>query len=247
MFLHVLISASLLSADPQSALPEPKREVYGASLFPKRIQVLLNGLAAPLPLERPIESLLKEVIEYLEDVSSPPEAAKDPSKRIRILIDHPAFQKRKDDTNYKIEEEMVRLPKLVGSTLESALLLLCEQLDATFVVRKEHIEITTWEKALGRNRNLLEQQLLVYWGAKKVPLEELVEQLSDHYQVSVVISPQSGEKARTLISAKLMNVPFESAIETIAEMASLKAIRKDKVIYITPVVETPKTTELKSK
>jgi tetratricopeptide (TPR) repeat protein len=126
-------------------------DLGGEVLSPKlqtRFNFLREVLNTSLPLERSIESPLREVIEYLEDVSSPPEAAKDPVKKVKILIDDPAFRTLKNDPNYRADEEMVRLPKLNGASLGTALRLLTGQLNGTYIVRADYIEITTAEAAL---------------------------------------------------------------------------------------------------
>jgi hypothetical protein len=233
MFLHILITASFMGADPQSGQLETKREANGASLFPERTGFLVKSLRTPLPLERSIESPLREVIEYLEDVSSPPEAAKDPGKKVKIIIDDEAFRTLKNDPAYRADEEAVRIPKLNGVSLETALRMLGSQIHGTYLVRNDYIEITTWEKVLGRPRKENEYPQLICWAAKKVPLEELVEQLGDRYQVSIVIAPQTAERGQTPITAKFLNVPLEDVIDTLAEMSSLKVVRKQRLFYIT--------------
>ncbi len=127
------------TTDFQGDLPEAQE---------RRMNNLRQALNRPIVLEKEISGSLKEIVDILEEVSTPPEAKKDSSLAVKILINSAKLQAAKGDATAKIEDEQVRLPKLTGASLSTALRLLTEQLNATYIVRRDFIEITSAEAAL---------------------------------------------------------------------------------------------------
>lgn len=110
---------------------------------------LRSSLNFALPLDRPLpDTALKDVLDFLQDVATPPEAARDPSKRIFIVVDDAAFKRFKADPAYKVEDEKINLPKLNGASLSTALRLVTSQINGTYQIREDYIEITTAEAAI---------------------------------------------------------------------------------------------------
>jgi hypothetical protein len=185
-------------------------------------------------MDRAIEGVpLKEVIDYLEDVASPPESKNDPSLRVKIIANDSAFSAVKGE-KFRVEDELVRLPRLTGAPLEIALRKLCEQLGCTYAIRKDYIELTTFESVVGRPLRKGESPQLVYeYEWVKMPVAALLDILAERHQRTVLITPQLGDRAQTPVTAKLLNVPFDTAVELVAEMAGLKAVRKDNALFVT--------------
>ena len=105
-----------------------------------------------------------------------------------------------------------------------------------FLVRKEHIEITTAaavraEFGTPANRPLLP---LVWESFENVPLATALQTLGDDSNFNVVIDPQLAGKLKTPVTATLKNVPLDTAVRLLAGMGSLRAVRVDNVFYITP-------------
>jgi hypothetical protein len=230
-----LVSLALLVG----GAPAPKAEPAGsqpaeyAVLQLKRTEFLVTSLQTPLPINKAIEGTpLKEVIDYLEDVSSPLASKEDLSLRVRIVPDDSAFKAARGE-NFRIEDELVRLPKSPGMSLETGLTKLCDQLGGTFVIRGFNIEITTFEKVLGRQRNVGESAALVQHLANKEPLADLLDHLATRYGRTVIVAPQAGEKAQIPVTLKLLNIPFDLAVLMVAETADLKVIRKDGAFLVT--------------
>jgi hypothetical protein len=49
----------------------------------------------------------------------------------------------------------------------------------------------------------------------------------------VLVDPRPAEKIKTGVTAKLKNVPLDSAVQLLADMADLKAVLQDNVLYVT--------------
>jgi hypothetical protein len=234
MFTQIVALALLAGGAPApKAEPAASQPAEYAVRQQKRTEFLVNSLQAALPIDRAIDGVpLKEVIDYLEDVSSPPASKEDPSLRVKIIPDDSAFKAARGE-NFRIEDELVRLPKSTGMSLETALTKLGDQLGGTFVIRGFNIEITTFEKVLGRQRNVGESAALVQHIANKEPLADLLDHLGTRYGRTVIVAPQVGEKAQIPVTLKLLNVPFDLAVLMVAETADLKVVRKDGALLVT--------------
>jgi len=232
MFTQLVGLALLIGGAPA---PEPagSQPTNAAFRQQKRTEFLISALQAPLPMDRAIDGVpLKEVIDYLEDVASPIESKNDPSLRVRIIPDDAAFKAARGE-NFRIEDELVKLPRMTGSPLERALEKICDQVGGTFVMRGYNIEITTFEKVLGRQRNVGESAALVQHIANKEPLADLLDHLATRYGRTVVVAPQVAEKAQTPVTLKLLNIPFDLAVLMVAETADLKVVHKDGALLVT--------------
>jgi type II secretory pathway component HofQ len=74
---------------------------------------------------------------------------------------------------------------------------------------------------------------LVIASFKKVPLEEALEKLARTHDVNIVLDVRAGEAARAPVSADLTNVPLDTAVWLLADMAGLKSLRRENVVYVT--------------
>ncbi len=115
---------------------------------------------------------------------------------------------------------------------------------ATFLVRPDRIEITTEDAvraelrlpAAKRNaEGVTTERLppLTSEDFRKVPLDRALEVLAEATETNIVLDPRIEEKASVLITARLLNVPVETAIELLVEMAGLAVVRRDNVYYVT--------------
>jgi hypothetical protein len=60
-----------------------------------------------------------------------------------------------------------------------------------------------------------------------------VKQLAAGTGANVVLDPRLGEKAKTPVTLKLEDVPLESAVRLLAEVADLRAVRMSNVLFVT--------------
>ena len=106
---------------------------------------------------------------------------------------------------------------------------------ATYLVRGDHIEITTgtfqaqeiWGKYTGPHLPLVNASL------EKCPLADAAAELAEQTDFNVLVDNRAAEQARTPVSARLLNTPLDSALRLLADMADLRAVHLDNVLYVT--------------
>jgi hypothetical protein len=106
---------------------------------------------------------------------------------------------------------------------------------ATWMVRDDHIEITTgqfqveevWGTYNGPRLPLVQVIL------DKVPLEAALRDLSEQAGFNVLLDGRAAEQGQTPVSARLLNTPLDTAARLLADMADLQAVHLDNVLYVT--------------
>jgi hypothetical protein len=136
------------------------------------------------------------------------------------------------------------LPKMDKVPLETVLRRVLSWVPSTsgttFTIRRGEIEITT-EHA----------QRLEFWGEnyrgpffplvqvafERRSLEDALKELADSADLTadfnIVLDARAAEKAKTPVTARLINVPLDTAVRLLADMADLKPFLVDNVIYVT--------------
>jgi hypothetical protein len=107
---------------------------------------------------------------------------------------------------------------------------------ATYVVRKDVIEITTRQAFRAefypnRDNGLLPP--LVYADFNERPLDEALQELARSAGVSILVDKQIAKTAKTPVTAELFNVPLDTAVRLLANMVALKSVQVDNVLYVT--------------
>lgn len=105
----------------------------------------------------------------------------------------------------------------------------------TFLIRRDHIEITTElmvraELGIPEERPLLP---LVWDSFEDTPLVQILPRLAETSGCNVIADPKAKEKLQTKITASINNVPIDTAVRLLANMADLSMVKLDNVFYIT--------------
>lgn len=107
---------------------------------------------------------------------------------------------------------------------------------ATYLVRDDHIEITTKafaaKEVYGAENNGILPHQLVSGTFTKEPFSSALEKLSARGQCSIILDPKIDMKEKK-ITATFLNVPRETAILLVADMAGLVSIPRHNTFYIT--------------
>jgi hypothetical protein len=192
----------------------------------KEVRQRLNN---PVSLEKGIEANtpFKDAIEFLSDRYDLP-----------IYIDQTAFKKKyetKPKEPFNPDDQPVRLPRMVGAKLHTVLRLLSEQLGGTYLVRSGHVEITIIERTRPSYWTENKRELAPTVNAEfdKRPLEDALADLADQSGISIVLDTKAAEKAKTALTATFNNVPVDTAVRLLADMADLKMVALDSALYVT--------------
>ncbi len=126
--------------------------------------------------------------------------------------------------------------------------------ELTYVLRRDGIEITTTDFKVREFYNQEERPLdpgpggvpegrvdlnnnfhylpLVQAEFDKRPLEEAFKELADAAAWNVILDARAAEKAKP-VTASLINVPLDTAVELLANMSGLTVVPRDKALYVT--------------
>ena len=140
-----------------------------------------------------------------------------------------------------VRDRTVRFPLGKGLGLRTVLNTVLAQVNGTFLVRKDHIEflpIALAGKLLavgvddGDGPPRL-AQMIVSAIVKEKPLNEVVADIAEEFDLNVVVAPQAGDSRMAFVSVRLLNVPADKALDVIATAADLRVVRKGNVFFIT--------------
>jgi len=121
----------------------------------------------------------------------------------------------------------------LGTVLKKVLLRVSPS--TTYIIRDDVIEITTMKairKEFFPDRPTGPLPPLVTANFDKVPLESAFKELS-RLNHSIVLDGRAAKEAQTPVTADLTNVPQDTAVRMLADMAGLKMVPLDNVLYVT--------------
>jgi len=188
-----------------------------------RLQETLNKLVS---LDKGIDrkTPLRDAMEFLSD-----------RYNVTILIDNAAFKLESIDN---VEDLPVHLPRISNVRLQTVLQLLSNQVNGSYLVKPDGIEITTRGRARPEdwisNRNL---PPLVTLNCEHQLLEPTLKKLEFMTGISVVLDARVALKLRQEgqidINVMLNNVPLDTAVRLLADMSDLGVVAIDSVLYVT--------------
>jgi RNA polymerase sigma factor (sigma-70 family) len=215
---------------PAGAKPELTRATASFEPFPDNAAQICGALQQPVNIERSVEgSSLKDVLDFLSE-----------KFHVTFIVNAQAFERAGVGGGRIVADTPVNLSKMRGVTLATALRYLLDQLQGTYLIRKDHIEITTgdWKaiEAFG-SRALDDFQLampMINAVFRDVPLDLALANLAEQSGKNVVLDPQVEEKQKkSPISARLLNTPVDAAVLVAADMAGLRPVTIGNVFYVT--------------
>ncbi len=219
------------------------------------ILLFLSSLGVGLMLGPPLRAETRPEIQIDEKLRQPFNFAgfEDPQTTLEEVVDQ--LQKR-HDVNILVNEEAFKADKCedalktkiaqpnpvptkfntnLNTVLKMVLARVPAQSGATFLIRRGEIEITTkaaLRKELGRKPDEPIPPL-VYVQFNNQTLGDALQQLSEQASTTLVLDPRAGDKTKAVVSATFLRVPVDSAIRVLADMADLKPVQLDNMIYLT--------------
>jgi hypothetical protein len=224
-----ILIALLLGAN---AVPAPTPSEERAEI---RLRFLASSLDTPVTIKEKENTLGLLLTDLADQVSD----GRDAKKKVTISVQLPEFAQDAGG-RFELEVYQVRFATpLQDIPLRDALALICEQLPGVggFVVRKGYIEIVSCDRLrkelnhpYGLNHEFSRLVVRMY---ENVTVETALKHLGEKYNRTIALSGLAAKQLNATISARLINVPFETAVETLADMVDLKVVRKKNVLMVT--------------
>jgi hypothetical protein len=142
----------------------------------------------------------------------------------------------------KEKKPVLAATSLRGIRLHQFLNMVLESMNATYIVKGNVVEIVSVAHAekLFKAATVddvegirMLKEPLVCAIVKQKPLTEAIEQLARRYDLSITINPLAIESASIAITARILNLPADKAIETLALQCDLRVVRKGNAFVIT--------------
>ena len=127
------------------------------------------------------------------------------SDQVTFVVDTQAFEQGNVGGGKNVEDSQVRLPKMPGVAFETVLRFLTAQVDGTYLVRRDYIEITTRHRrafeAFGpaASVDLLPPTVNVAFDGK--PLDKALADLAAQSGKNVVLDPRVQERETLMVTA----------------------------------------------
>lgn len=143
----------------------------------------------------------------------------------------------------KEKKPNVAATQLRGLTGHQFLSVVLEGMDATYLVRGARIEVVHLNHAATATgakltdpddggRPSLAQQL-VSMNVKEKPLNVAVALIGERYDLTVVVAAQAGDARTGFVSARLLNVPADKALDLLAVQCDLRVVRQGNAFLVT--------------
>lgn len=131
------------------------------------------------------------------------------------------------------------IPEMRGTMLKTVLQKLLERLPpklgAMYILRSDRIEITT-EKAVRAEFGVpAHRPLMPLVGGRigNLPIADALRRLAEQSEYNVVTDPRVADKLKTPATTDLNNVPIDTAVRLLANIAGVSMVRLDNVFYVT--------------
>src|SRR5262249_48313531 len=141
-------------------------------------------------------------------------------------------------------EQPVCLPKMVGISLSTAMRLLLGQIKGddhpehhgAYSYERDHVVITTTARASNPETWIADGTSpppTVDVECVDKPLTAALGEIRDHSGVNIVLDQRAADKARKAVTVRMTRVPVDTAVRLLADMADLRMVVMDNVLYVT--------------
>jgi hypothetical protein len=239
--LLALASALGWVAPPDRAGAQPKEGEKAAPKAEPSPEQFLWKRGAWAGLERDNEPTLKEALDNLAN------HATSPWRGVTFDIDDRAFKQEGlsgatavADTRIVADAPIPGGNEALVTVLKKVLARVLVPSGATYLVRRDAIEITTnkaaREEVWGKDHP--EPFLpLVQANFSARPLADALQELADQSDRSVVLDGRVAAKGKTQVTARLRNMPLDTAVELLARGADLHAVLVEGGLFVTTKAE----------
>lgn len=144
--------------------------------------------------------------------------------------------------NIKEEKPNLVATQLREMSMRQFLNLTLNSMGATYLVKNGVIEIVPIQYAAKVTKSGVSQdddnrarlnEPLVSAILKEKPLNEAVAKIAEMYDLTVIVSPQAGDAKTGFVTARLLNLPADKALELLALQCDLRVVRRGAAFLIT--------------
>lgn len=156
----------------------------------------------------------------------------------KVILDAQAFKATGVED---VRAAMVKLDKLADVKLATVLSAILKQVNGCYLVKDGLIVITSkaarraelGEKDDDAEAAVRDAMPLVRMTFTETPIRKVVEELAEKFERTILIAPYLAERGDVLVTAKLVNVPLDHAVELLADMAELALVKRGNALYVT--------------
>jgi hypothetical protein len=156
---------------------------------------------------------------------------------VKIDLNEEAFREEQLDN---VEKRPIgELPAMASASLDRVLRKLLARLPvpdgAGYMVRGDHLQITTRHAQIAEVWGRFQGPYLplVHADIEGRPLTDALQGIAEQANMSVVVDARAADKAKTAVTASFVNLPLDTAVRILADMAGLKsALNDNNVIYV---------------
>jgi hypothetical protein len=158
---------------------------------------------------------------------------------VKFEVNEKAFKYENVPDVLRVEVATTPIPAMKNARLEDVLRRLLQRIGvgsgAVYLVRRDGIEITNGTfriaEVWGGHRGPFLP--LVHRKFEKVPLDEALKELSDLTEFNIVLDGRTAERGKTPVTASFLNTPLDTAVQFLADMADLRSLQRDNLLYVT--------------
>jgi hypothetical protein len=199
--------------------PEDQAKGREAKIVPViRARQWREKLDAPITIEFEPNTPLREALSHIAERYG-----------LTILVDKEAFQTIQNQPD--IEAQPVKLPRLVGVKLVTALRAVFQQVGGDFYTKDDVLMVVP--RAYIENGQAFKHSVDVSFS--KRPLANALAELSYLSGVSVVLDPRGQQDSKLDVTADFSNVPVQDAVRVLANIAGMKSVAMSSLLYVTSV------------
>jgi RNA polymerase sigma factor (sigma-70 family) len=215
-------------AQPKAGAPAPAPPEPAQALKPRDLRKALTEPINFSGFDDP-ETTLDDVLQFMAG-----------RYNLTFEVNEKAFQQEGLDFYGQTNKIGRPLPKMTQTTtaalLQKILARVAVSGGAAYLLRPSGaIEVTT-TAAVRRELGIPERRPLlplIWDDFENTPLNQAFERVAEASGFNVVIDPRVGDKTKTNITAQLNNVPTDTAVRLLADMAGLGVVQMDNVFYVT--------------
>jgi hypothetical protein len=219
---------AVLADKPSLELATRASDILSSLVRVNKNQNARKSLEKLVNLDKGIDAPLKDALEFLSD-----------RYNVSLFVDTQAFEALGCQ---KVEEQPVTLPKMVGVKLSLVLRDLLRQMkmdDAhgVYVIRDGNVTMTTTKHTQPREWVAEQRQFApkVDVDFDETPLDDALAEVADVSGINIVLDSRVGKLALQQLSLNLEQAPADTAVRLLAEMANLRSVALDNVLFVTTI------------